>query len=299
MYGMVHLKEWGLMAEDDMGAEFGQRAKKNGKIDDGFHMTNWDYGGDTTINPQSGIFLTTDLPSRRGHIWSTSSLPKDGWKVIFEFKVGNNKGGFLNGDGFAFWAAKERGTSGPVFGNRDYFSGLGIFFDTYQNGAKPKNFPIVVGMVGDGTKPYDNESDGIKGSIGHCESIYFRNLESPSTAEILYIPGKKLSLNLAFNNQKVECFSVSGITLPEDLFLGFSALTGQLHDVHSIVSVVTLNLSDAEKNNIYTSSDQKTTHKSNNSSFSSSFVKLLILCSVFGGCYYGYTLYSKSTSKRF
>ncbi|OMJ18462.1 L-type lectin-like domain-containing protein [Smittium culicis] len=236
-------------------------------VDDGFHMTNWDYGGDTTINPQSGVFLTTDLPSRRGHIWSTSSMPKDGWKVIFEFKVGNNKGGFLNGDGFAFWAAKERGVS--------------------------------VGMVGDGSKPYDNDSDGVKGSIGHCESIYFRNLESPSTAEVLYVPGKKLSLNLAFNNQKVECFSASGITLPEDLFLGFSALTGQLHDVHSIISVVTLNLSDAEKNNIYTSSDQKTTHKSNNSSFSSSFVKLLILCFVFGGCYYGYTLYSKSTSKRF
>lgn len=25
------------------------------------------------------------------------------------------------------------GASGPVFGNRDYFTGLGIFFDTYSN----------------------------------------------------------------------------------------------------------------------------------------------------------------------
>lgn len=43
------------------------------------------------------------------------------------------KGDGLFGDGFAVWLTKERAEMGPVFGNRDNFEGLGIFFDTYAN----------------------------------------------------------------------------------------------------------------------------------------------------------------------
>ncbi len=43
------------------------------------------------------------------------------------------KGDGLFGDGFAVWLTKERIEMGPVFGNRDNFEGLGIFFDTYAN----------------------------------------------------------------------------------------------------------------------------------------------------------------------
>ena len=43
------------------------------------------------------------------------------------------KGDGLFGDGFAVWLTKERVEMGPVFGNRDNFEGLGIFFDTYAN----------------------------------------------------------------------------------------------------------------------------------------------------------------------
>jgi mannose-binding lectin 2 len=34
------------------------------------------------------------------------------------------------GDGFAVWITRDRAIPGPVFGNQDYFNGLGIFFDT-------------------------------------------------------------------------------------------------------------------------------------------------------------------------
>jgi mannose-binding lectin 2 len=43
------------------------------------------------------------------------------------------KGDGLYGDGFAVWLTKERAIMGPVFGNKDEFEGLGIFFDTYAN----------------------------------------------------------------------------------------------------------------------------------------------------------------------
>lgn len=54
------------------------------------------------------------------------------FQVEFEFAVGG-KGDGLVGDGFAVWLTKERAEPGPVFGNRDNFEGMGIFFDTYAN----------------------------------------------------------------------------------------------------------------------------------------------------------------------
>ncbi|KAJ3372771.1 hypothetical protein HDU91_002131 [Kappamyces sp. JEL0680] len=61
------------------------------------------------------------------------------WAVEFGFSV--NHDGALSGDGFAFWVTPQKEVSGkgerpilgPVFGNQDFFNGLGIFFDTYAN----------------------------------------------------------------------------------------------------------------------------------------------------------------------
>ncbi|PVU84963.1 hypothetical protein BB559_007274 [Furculomyces boomerangus] len=197
-------------------------------IDDGFHITNWDFGGDAYIKADSGVILTTDLPSKRGWIWSTNTLPTEGWKIDFDFFIGNSKSGILNGDGFAFWATQERSTSGPVFGSRDYFTGLGLFFDTYPNGNHGKSFPMVVGMVGDGKTSYDGSSDGTVGSTGICQGIFVRNLDTASTCTITYIPKKLLSVKIFYMGQERTCFSRTGITLPDNLFLGFSAITGQL-----------------------------------------------------------------------
>ena len=54
------------------------------------------------------------------------------WEVVIQFQV-HGQGKHLFGDGFAFWYTKEKGQVGPVFGSKDYFTGLGIFFDTYSN----------------------------------------------------------------------------------------------------------------------------------------------------------------------
>lgn len=77
------------------------------------------------------------------------------WEVLIHFNV-HGHGKDLFGDGFAFWYTKEKGklgeplcltfhhlflsydhqqcvSTGPVFGNTDYFTGLGVFFDTYSN----------------------------------------------------------------------------------------------------------------------------------------------------------------------
>ena len=65
-----------------------------------------------------------------------------------QFKVtGTTKD--LFGDGFVIWYARDRMQPGPVFGSRDYFSGLAVIADTYSNHNGPHNvrallFPIPV-----------------------------------------------------------------------------------------------------------------------------------------------------------
>ena len=54
------------------------------------------------------------------------------------------------GDGFAFWYAADRNEAGPVFGSKDLFRGLAIFFDTYanQNGEHAHEHPYISAQVG-------------------------------------------------------------------------------------------------------------------------------------------------------
>jgi len=59
--------------------------------------------------------------------------------------------------------------TGPVFGNRDMFSGLGIFFDTYPNSRHKYTFPYVTAMIGDGSTPYSNDDDNEVNKAGGCE----------------------------------------------------------------------------------------------------------------------------------
>ena len=54
------------------------------------------------------------------------------WEVVLHFQV-HGRGKNLFGDGFTFWYAKELGELGSVFGSKDYFTGLAVFFDTYSN----------------------------------------------------------------------------------------------------------------------------------------------------------------------
>ncbi len=60
------------------------------------------------------------------------------WELQIQFRVtGTTKD--LFGDGFAIWYTRDRMQTGPVFGSRDYFSGLAIIADTYSNHNGPHN----------------------------------------------------------------------------------------------------------------------------------------------------------------
>lgn len=68
------------------------------------------------------------------------------WEVQVQFKVhsNENKKKDLFGDGMAIWYVKEHSQLGPVFGNKDYFTGLAVMLDTYSNHNGPHNVIVAV-----------------------------------------------------------------------------------------------------------------------------------------------------------
>jgi len=126
----------------------------------------FDFGGDAIIRTDKYIRLAADMPSQSGWVWSRIPLTATNWEIEFEFSISGK--GNLHGDGFALWVAKDRAGPGPVFGSRDRFEGLGIFFDTYKNNRPGVVFPYVMGMMGDGQTTYDAANDGKANEIGGC-----------------------------------------------------------------------------------------------------------------------------------
>jgi mannose-binding lectin 2 len=55
------------------------------------------------------------------------------WSIDIDFRISGHAPS-LFGDGFAFFYVTEKYQEGPVFGFKDQFTGLGVFFDTFANG---------------------------------------------------------------------------------------------------------------------------------------------------------------------
>lgn len=156
----------------------------------------------------------------------------------------------MYGDGFAVWLTRDRATAGPVFGNQgellaaatpltpDYFTGLGIFFDTYANARHGYSFPRITAMLGDGRTPADMDGDNAKNEFAAC-SKNFRRKNVATKARLTYVKGRGLRLETQFEDwDKWDvCFETPNIDLPASPFIGFTALTGDVADNHDIVSV--------------------------------------------------------------
>lgn len=126
----------------------------------------FDFGGDTIIRADQYIRLASDRPSQEGWLFSRAPISATNWEVEVEFSIHGS--GNLHGDGFAMWITKDRAVPGPVFGHKDEFEGLGIFFDTYKNNRPGVVFPYVMAMMGDGRTKYDQANDGKANEIGGC-----------------------------------------------------------------------------------------------------------------------------------
>jgi mannose-binding lectin 2 len=131
-----------------------------------------------------------------------------------------------------------------VFGNEDFFNGLGIFLDTYanQNGAHNHGHPYINAMVNNGTAHYDHDRDGTHTEVSGCEAK-IRGSEHDTLILIRYENDVlTVKTNVEGTNEYQDCFQVKGVTLPTGYFIGMTAATGDLSDNHYVISVRTFEL---------------------------------------------------------
>jgi len=235
-----------------------------------------------------------------GWLWSRLALTPTNYVIEVEFKVTGDSS-HLYGDGLAMWLTKERTQPGPVFGNKDEFTGLGIFLDTYANARHSYGFPRVVAVLGDGHTKYDFGNDGDEQAIGAC-SANFRRTNVATKLKVTYVKDAFLDVKIQYKawDDWTDCFTVEKVNLPTNPFLGFSAMTGDVSDAHDIISVTSYSA-------ILSQPDSPPNKHKKSSFFSSSphvdgtssgtwigfFFKLFLLVGVIAGGYYGWQEYQR------
>ncbi|XP_036974066.1 lectin, mannose-binding 2-like a isoform X2 [Acanthopagrus latus] len=200
--------------------------------------SHWELMGDAMVTTEQ-VRLTPDMQSRQGAVWSRIPCHLQDWEMQVHFKIHGQGKKNLNGDGLAIWYTKERMQKGPVFGNMDNFTGLGVFVDTYPNEEKhlERIFPFVLAMVGNGSISYDHERDGRPTELGGCNAMV-RNLKHDTFLFIRYIR-RRLTVMIDIDGQHEwrDCLDIPGVRLPKGYYFGATAITGDLSDNHDIISL--------------------------------------------------------------
>jgi hypothetical protein len=82
------------------------------------------------IKAEDFIRLAPSVPGSKGQIWSTIPNTYKEWEVNLQLRIsGQHVGG---GRGMAFWYAAEPHQDGPIFGSKDKWRGLGVWFDSHN-----------------------------------------------------------------------------------------------------------------------------------------------------------------------
>ncbi|CAO3674586.1 unnamed protein product [Rhizopus stolonifer] len=268
-------------------------------IDDELQNRWFNFAGNTIINTNRHVRLTSNKQSQLGYLWSRLPLIGDNFEILFEFKVDGSVG-HLFGDGFAMFLTKQRMTPGPVFGSTDRFNGLGIFFDSYDNErAHRHTFPYVMAMLNDGTQSYDAGKDGSDTELAGCEAD-FRSKGFPTRGKFTYHKGNYIQLDLLWRTEDEWdfCFKHHGVVLPEQIYLGFSAHTGEVTDEHDIISVVTKTIPSVPKESAPRPEKAKKSRSSGG--ILSVLFKMILAGALVGALFAGYRYYEqKHRMKRF
>ncbi|XP_063050971.1 VIP36-like protein [Engraulis encrasicolus] len=203
-----------------------------------FSSSHWDLMGTAMVTPEH-VRLTPDLQSRVGAVWSRIPFFIRDWELHVHFKIHGQGKKNLNGDGMAFWLTKERMQNGPVFGNMNLFTGMGVFVDTYPNEDKSHErvFPYISVMVGNGSFPYDHDRDGRPSELGGCTALV-RNVAHDTVLLIRYMKNRlTVMTDVDGKREWKECLDVTGVHMPLGYHFGASSVTGDLSDNHDVISM--------------------------------------------------------------
>ncbi|PAV78272.1 hypothetical protein WR25_17668 [Diploscapter pachys] len=156
------------------------------------------------------------------------------WMIDVSVKVTGQ--GRVGADGLALWYTAQMGTLGPVFGANDFWTGMGLFLDSFDNDNQ-KNNPQVALMMNDGTRSYDHHTDGSQQILSSCQRD-FRNKPFPVRIRIEYMKNV-LTVHIDDGMQQQPryelCMRAENIFLPRNGYFGVSAATGGLADDHDVL----------------------------------------------------------------
>jgi len=208
----------------------------------------WEPGADAVITP-AFVQLTPATQGSTGFIWNKKKANMKDWEAVFEFKLAGRKD--MGGDGFAFWYTDQVGMVGPVYGSSDFWTGLAIFFDTYDNDREMAT-PLISVSLNDGTQSYDPERDGATDALGTC-SFKIRNTPEKVSAKIRHMNGV-LSVQISMARDVLglpiysHCVEVKNVHIAPEGYFGFSSHTGDLADSHHIYSMTVKDFSPIHTN---------------------------------------------------
>lgn len=201
----------------------------------------WDFGGDAIVDTNKHVRLTQDRPSQHGWLWSRLPLQTPNFEIQIEFKIdGSASRHHPYGDGMALWLTEERAQPGPIFGSKDYYTGVGIMFDTFANARHPYTFPRIILTNLNGVERYHIERDGAGQELAGC-SLDIRRAPVATRARLTHVKDvfTELAIHYSEWDQWETCFKLGNLTFPENPYLGLTAATGDVSDNHDIISVTT------------------------------------------------------------
>ena len=202
-----------------------------------------------------GVRLTADgVPSTKGGLWAVEKLGDTGgeWEVTLKLGVWG-KGETYFGDGLALWLTDQPSLAGKVFGARDYWKGLGVMFDTYDNGQHSTTHPFVSVFVNDGTQSHVHGDSGVQRGIPACHSLFRKRIVASSARRILEPSqrtevkvrrvGERLLVDVRIGGGGTDawsrCVDVDNVQLPDaGYYFGLTSSTGDLTDNHDVYEFV-------------------------------------------------------------
>lgn len=151
-------------------------------------IAEWDAGGSAVIH-RGFVRLTAEKQAQKGWLVNRNVFTEREWSLTMELRA-TGVSPFLFGDGartrapyatrpattashphadrrprgagLAIWLVDEPDAmEGPVFGRQDYWKGLAIFFDTFQNidHSHHHKHPYIYAVLNDGTMHYVPDAD--------------------------------------------------------------------------------------------------------------------------------------------
>ena len=184
------------------------------------------------------------------------------WEVTLTLGVWG-RGEAYFGDGLALWLTEQPSLTGKVFGARDYWKGLGVLFDTYDNGQHKTTHPFVSVFVNDGTQSHVHGDGGLQRGIPACHALFRKRFvasparrqppRSQRTEVKVRKVGERLLVDIRVGGNSEggnnsagradggwsRCVDVDNVKLPDaGYYFGVTSSTGDLTDNHDVYEFV-------------------------------------------------------------